>query len=41
MMAQNQFKLKWLKQFNESSEARKKYMKKRDVLSSKMEKLYE
>lgn len=29
VMAQNQFKLKWLKEFNESSQARKKYMKKR------------
>ena len=39
--AQNQFKLKWLKEFNDSSQARRKYMKKRQVLSIKMQKLCE
>ena len=39
--AQNLFKLKWLKEFNDSSQARRKYMKKRQVLSIKMQKLCE
>lgn len=33
--------MKWLREFNESSEARRKYMKRKEMLGKKIERLYE